>query len=234
MSGGQRSIGTDGLNPLELSRQIDAYCERLGPGLWAEPLNAVTNLAFVLVAALLWHRARGAPLARALCVTLAAIGVGSGLFHTFATAWAGAADTLPILVFILIYIFAATRDMLGQRPLVAGLAVLAFFPLAALTTPLFARLPLYGVSAGYMIVPVLIAGYALALARRAPATARGLAIGAGLLLLSLSFRSLDAPLCAATLGIGTHFLWHLLNAVLLGWMIVTYLRHMLAGEARGR
>jgi hypothetical protein len=25
---------------------IDAYCERLGPGLWAEPLNALTNLAF--------------------------------------------------------------------------------------------------------------------------------------------------------------------------------------------
>lgn len=25
---------------------IDIYCERLGPGLWAEPLNALTNAAF--------------------------------------------------------------------------------------------------------------------------------------------------------------------------------------------
>jgi hypothetical protein len=29
---------------------IDAYCERLGPGLWAEPLNALTNLAFIVAA----------------------------------------------------------------------------------------------------------------------------------------------------------------------------------------
>ena len=31
---------------------IDAYCERLGPGFWAEPLNAWTNLAFLLAALL--------------------------------------------------------------------------------------------------------------------------------------------------------------------------------------
>ena len=31
------------------ARQIDAYCERLGPEFWAEPVNAVTNAGFVLV-----------------------------------------------------------------------------------------------------------------------------------------------------------------------------------------
>ena len=39
-------------------RPVDDYCERLGPGLWAEPLNLVTNLAF-LIAAILWRRCRG-------------------------------------------------------------------------------------------------------------------------------------------------------------------------------
>ena len=29
---------------------VDGYCERVAPGLWGEPLNAVTNLAFVLAA----------------------------------------------------------------------------------------------------------------------------------------------------------------------------------------
>ena len=29
---------------------IDAYCERLDAGFWAEPLNAATNLAFILAA----------------------------------------------------------------------------------------------------------------------------------------------------------------------------------------
>jgi hypothetical protein len=31
---------------------VDLYCERTGPGLWAEPANALTNLAFI--AAGLW------------------------------------------------------------------------------------------------------------------------------------------------------------------------------------
>jgi len=29
---------------------MDAYCERLGPGLFAEPLNALTNVSFLLAA----------------------------------------------------------------------------------------------------------------------------------------------------------------------------------------
>ena len=37
---------------------IDLYCERTGPELWSEPLNALSNLAFIGVAALLWRRAK--------------------------------------------------------------------------------------------------------------------------------------------------------------------------------
>jgi hypothetical protein len=105
--------------------------------------------------------------------------------------------------------------------------VLAFVPYAAVTVPLFALIPGLGSSAGYVPVPVLIAGYALILRKPAPETSRGLAIGAGLLVLSLTARTLDEPLCAA-IPLGTHFLWHLLNAVMLGWMIEVYRRHMTA------
>jgi hypothetical protein len=72
---------------------IDAYCERLGPGLWAEPLNAVTNLAFIVAAVICLHGVSGIPrppLGLALVIILAAIGVGSGLFHTFANGLDGA------------------------------------------------------------------------------------------------------------------------------------------------
>ena len=63
---------------------VDEYCERMSPEYWAEPVNAVTNLAFVLAAVIMWRRVVGMPLARALCVVLSAIGVGSYLFHTHA------------------------------------------------------------------------------------------------------------------------------------------------------
>lgn len=210
---------------------LDQYCERTGPDYWAEPVNALTNFGFVVAAAWMWRRVAGLPLARAMCVNLAVIGVGSWLFHTHGTRWAELADVLPITAFILLYVFAAFRDYVGLPLWAAALSAAAFVPYAALTVPLWLRIPGLGSSAGYMPVPVLILAIALYLRRRAPGTARGLAVGAGLLLVSLTFRTFDAPLCADW-PLGTHFLWHLLNAVMLGWMIEVYRRHMLAAQAK--
>lgn len=213
---------------MEWHAAVDGYCERLGPGLWAEPLNLVTNAAFLVVAAVMWGRCRGMPAGRLLAAILAAIGVGSGLFHSFATRLTGLMDVLPILAFILTYLFLAARDFLGLKPWIAGGVTLAFLPYAALTVPLWSRLEWLGSSAGYMPVPVLILGFAALLARKAPATARGMAAGAGILLVSLAFRTLDGPLCAVW-PIGTHPVWHLLNAVMLGWMIEVWRRHRASG-----
>lgn len=205
---------------------VNNYCERTGPEYWSEPVNALTNAAFLIASLAMAFRLRGQrlPLAWAMVAVLAAIGVGSFLFHTHANRLTGLMDVLPILAFILLYIFAATRDLLGARAWLVGLAVVAFFPFTAALVPLFARLPGIAVSAGYAPIPVLILLYAWALRRSAPDTARGLAIGAGILVLSLAFRSMDQAVCVA-FPLGTHFLWHILNAVMLGWMIEVYRRH---------
>jgi hypothetical protein len=214
------------------AEQVDAYCERLGPAFWAEPVNAVTNAAFLVAAAWMWRRLRadtevaGFALARWLCVVLALIGIGSFLFHTYATRWAALADVVPIAIYVLIYIYAANRYFWRLRPFWASLATLGFFPYAAVTLPFFAKLPFLGVSAAYMPVPVMILAYAVALRRRLPEVAHDLAWGGGLLLLSLSFRSLDLPMCEAA-PFGTHFMWHILNGVMLGWMIEVLRCHLL-------
>jgi hypothetical protein len=210
---------------------IDAYCERTSAAYWAEPVNALTNLAFLVAAWVMWRRSEGLPLARALCMVLTAIGVGSYLFHTHANGLTAALDVGPILGFILVYIFAATRDLLRLGPWWAAGAVVAFFPYAALMVPVFtAVMPYLGSSAGYAPIPVLILAYAAALWRTSPATAQGMALGAVILSLSLTFRTLDAPLCDHV-PVGTHFLWHLLNGLMLGWMIEVYRRHMLGVQA---
>ncbi len=211
---------------MDWMREIDGYCERLGPGYWAEPINAVTNLAFVVMALIIWRRVPdGAGLAQGMVVILGLIGLGSYLFHTHAQVWAAMADTLPILAFILVYIFAAHRGIWGMRfwPSLAWTA--GFIPYAIVMVPIFQMVPGLGSSAGYAPVPLLIALHAIALRRRAPETARGFAIGAGLLTLSITFRALDEPLCGL-LPFGTHFLWHLFNAVMLAWMIEVYVRHL--------
>ncbi|MES0824594.1 ceramidase domain-containing protein [Ruegeria sp. SCP11] len=208
-------------------QEIDSYCERLTPAYWAEPINAVTNAAFLVAAFIMWRRVRGQgmPLAMALVVILTAIGVGSFLFHTHAQVWSAMADVVPILLFILVYIFAINRDVWHMKLLPAVLLTVLFIPYAAATVPLFQFFPGLGGSAAYAPVPLLILIYAFLLRHRVSDTARGLAIGAVILMASITFRALDEPLCMQV-PLGTHFMWHILNATMLGWMIEVYRRHM--------
>jgi hypothetical protein len=202
-------------------RAVNSYCERLGPGLGAEPLNAVTNASFLVAAWVSWRLSRrhGDRGGQALSLILAAIGIGSALFHTYAQVWAMLADVIPIQIFILVYLALATIRFFAAPPWVGIAAAAAFVPVSALASTALGALfgPLNG-SIAYLPVPILIALYALALGRRAPAAARGLAIGAALLCVSLAFRTVDQAICGA-FPIGTHFLWHLLNGVMLAWMI---------------
>ena len=204
-----------------MNSYVDNYCERLAPGFWGEPINALTNLAFILAAILVWKRFGGERLliCRILTANLFLIGIGSFLFHTLATGWAAMADVLPILSFILIYLFAANRHFLGMRVWMSLALVVCFFPYAFAVGWLTNRLfPFIGSSSGYVPVALLILVYGLILLGKLPGTARGLMVGAAILSASIAFRAIDVPLCGAN-PLGTHMLWHLLNAAMLAWMI---------------
>ncbi len=211
-------------------QQIDGYCERTDFSYWSEPLNAVTNAAFIVAALIMWRRTGGLPAARLLCVILFCIGIGSYLFHTHATQWAALADVAPIGIFILAYLFLANRDIVGM-PWWAALGItLLFAPYAYGVVTLMNQLPFFRISNFYWTVPILLIVYAAFL--RGP-VGRGFLIGAAILSLSISLRSVDEILCDQ-FPIGTHIFWHLLNGLMLGWMIEVYRRHMVAGSATER
>lgn len=217
---------------MDWTAQVDSYCERLDMAFWAEPVNAVTNAAFLIAAFIMWRRIRGQnlPLAMALVVILSMIGLGSFLFHTYATRWSAMADVLPILIYILVYTYLANRAYWGLS-LWPSLGLTALFiPYAAALTPVFVWLGIGGGSAGYAPVPLLILIYAILLRNRLPEVSKGLAAGAGILILSLTFRTVDMPACH-DFPLGTHFMWHILNGVMLGWMIEVYRRHTLTQKA---
>ena len=206
--------------------QVDGYCERVDFTFWAEPINAVTNLAFIIAAVIVARRAIG--IGRLLTVLLFLIGIGSFLFHTFATQWAAALDVIPIVLFILVYLFAVHRDILGLRWYLALLATSAFFPFAAVVIPFLIKVPFFAESAPYWTVPILLIAYGLVMGGD---VRKGFFIGAAILSVSLTFRSVDESFCAAV-PFGTHFMWHILNAVMLGWMIVLHARLSLATRAK--
>ncbi len=210
---------------MDWTRHIDAYCERTDPSYWSEPVNAVTNAAFVIAALIMWQRCEGLAWGRALAAILGMIGIGSYLFHTHAQPWAAALDVAPILMFSLLYIFLANRDFWGWAWWLAALGAAAYIPYSMALTPVFGAVPFFEISSFYWPLPLLIYAYAILLRHRAPDTARNLAIGASILCLSLAARSVDEPFCTAV-PLGTHFLWHILNAIMLGWMIETWRRHV--------
>lgn len=198
------------------------YCERLDAGFWAEPVNAATNGAF-LVAALaafwLWRRqpARDG-VGFALILPVFAIGIGSFLFHTMPNRWTLLADVVPIQLFAFGYFAFALRRFFGASRLVTTAGTLAFFGLAlGLSWAGRAVLPaVVAGSAGYAAFLLGLIGIALAMpADFALARPRKLLALAGLAFaVSLTMRSVDGLLCGA-FPLGTHWLWHLLNAMVL-------------------
>lgn len=198
------------------ARPVDIYCERLGPGFWAEPVNALTNAAFLAAALWTWHyAARRNRLDRttaALILLLAAIGVGSFLFHTVATAWSGLADVLPIWTFTGVAFAVALRRFFGIHP---AQALVGLAAIVALTLPLARALPSLAGSLSYLPALLVLTGIAAALRHTRKPAWKPIAAAAALLALSLAFRTADAAVCAAV-PLGTHFLWHLLNGAVLG------------------
>lgn len=209
------------------AEQFDGYCERTDFTYWSEPINAVTNLAFILAALIMVRRVRGDIGGLVLCAILFAIGVGSYLFHTHATAWAALTDVAPIGLFILVYLFLVNRSLLNWPLWLAILGTVAFAPYAAFLVPILNRLPFFEISNFYWTVPILLLIYAAVLRSSRPSLAGGFVIGAAILTLSITLRSVDELICQ-TIPLGSHFLWHCLNGLMLGYMIHVYATHVLA------
>ncbi|MEM6423096.1 MAG: hypothetical protein AAF698_10925, partial [Pseudomonadota bacterium] len=164
-----------------------------------------------------------------LTINLRARGIGSFLFHTFATRWAAAMDTTPIMIFILGYFAVAMRHYVGlSRWESAGATVALLFGFVGLSWVFNLLLrDLIGGSVSYFPALVMLFAVGGVLASKAHPAGRGLLIAGVLFAVSLTFRALDHPTCGSW-PYGTHFMWHLLNGTLLGVLMVTLVRHGLA------
>ncbi len=147
---------------------IFGYCERTGPGLWAEPLNAVSNLAFLVAGVVALRRLRrtfapGPPpsVLLVMVVVLPVIGAGSFTFHTVA-GWTRVLDELPILVFVLSYLVVAVHLFLGVPWRLAWPAAPAYLLFATAIETVLGGLG-WG-DPGMRYVPVLLAVLGLATA----------------------------------------------------------------------
>lgn len=216
----------------DMCRAVDHYCERTSAAFDAEPVNAVTNLAFPLGATILWLNYRRTAAMRrgiiiALILAMAMVGFGSLLFHVVGTRWTEWGDVIPILVFILLYLWFVLTDLFGL-PVLPKIVILAAFFIA--TIYLEAAVPGDVLWGGALFVPTILTFVIFGIVLRRRGHPAGLAMLAAMavFLCAYFFRSLDHAICDA-FPLGTHFMWHLLNATLLFMLIRLSVRHGSAG-----
>ncbi len=202
---------------------MDLYCERTGPGLLAEPFNTFTNLAFLIAACQAWTLARRLNAltagTRFLIILVVCIFAGSTLFHSFAAGWANFLDVGPILLFQLCYLWLYVRLLMEKKmaPAVASVLVL----LAAVYFAQQLRNVLNG-SLLYAPALILLAILGIYHFHQEKQGRRLLLIATGVLIISLFFRTIDRAICPY-LPLGTHFIWHLLNGVVLFLVLKAFL-----------
>jgi membrane-associated HD superfamily phosphohydrolase len=219
-----------------LCMPVDNYCERADASFGAEPLNALTNAAFLVAAWAAWRLYLRHPHPQqavrhqfqALIVTIAIVGLGSFLFHTIATRWAEWGDVLPILLFMLLYLWLLLTLFSGVAIAAKATLVLLYF---SATAYLEAAVPARLLWGGALYIPTVIvmAGAGAVLCFQQPASGRRLLVAIGVFFVSLGARTLDAPICPM-FPLGTHFVWHLLNATVL-YLLLRML--LLSGRLRG-
>ena len=208
---------------------LDIYCEQINPGLWSEPINAVTNILILAAGFLgLWQvrvRKTGT-FAELLCWWVVGIGLGSLLFHTTALELTKWADIVPIATFTLAMMLFALRRfarLSWARTLVYSACYFVFIAIVTYLLPNSVHAATNGTT---FYLPALGGNVfcgLVALANRGPGGWYALAC-AGILLVGFFFRAIDQEVCAS-FPIGTHFLWHVLIAAMLALNLLGVARH---------
>lgn len=198
------------------------FCERTAPGLWAEPVNVLTSLAFVAGGLWLMKEVLRTPTGTVvggrwslmlLATLYALIGLGSTALHVTASAWGAALDMLAIRCFLLWFVACFLRWMLGWSWPAALLGMPAFYLLAEAWLRSAHPQALFGLHAYLPVLWTLLA-CAVVLWRRADPAWRPFALAATGHGLSLAMHRFDMALCD-TWPLGTHFAWHVVNAALI-------------------
>ncbi len=220
---------------MEWYTEIDLYCERIDPGFWAEPLNAITNIAFIVASFWAWHTAYKLGkldiTIKLLCIMAASIGIGSFLFHTYANLWSYFADVIPIWSFVALYVVVLIIRTSAKSPLrVDGIAagIIAIIGVVWIigsgsATQTKASPDVLNGSEQY--APALIALYFFAFmsVRKKNPIRLWIVSAAMIFTLSLIARTVDLHLCE-TFPHGTHFYWHLLDGLMVGLLLQGLIR----------
>ncbi len=197
------------------------YCERINlTSLSFEPLNTISNLAFLVAALVLLIRYwQPCPNKRnkfdilALILLIASIFIGSSLWHIHATNTYMLADVIPITIFIHLYIFAFLYRI-AKFSILKSTAILSIFLIINGLTNIY--IPANTLNGSILYIPAYLTMIIMAIYLNKIKNPSFIILTKTTIIFtaSLFFRTIDFSVCNY-ITVGTHFIWHILNAMTL-------------------
>lgn len=206
-------------------------CERAATGSLAEPLNVLSSILFMIVAVTIYryyHKNEDVCRRRiwdihALTFLTFIIGVNSIIFHSFPSPTTELMDTIPIVMFIMIY-FTSVLFRIGRCSLFeAAICLTAFVGFSHMLVAQFPRA--MNDSIGYLSSMLALIMIAVHLHLRARPSSQYFMLASLIGVGSLFFRVIDREVCDV-FPFGTHFLWHSCNATLLYILLKQIIRNV--------
>tara|TARA_B100000035_G_scaffold313319_1_gene326753 strand:- start:2942 stop:3574 length:633 start_codon:yes stop_codon:yes gene_type:complete len=195
---------------------MDFYCERTNNQIFDEPINAISNIFFIIVSISLFkilRKNQSDKIYYVQPILIFFIGIGSFLFHLKPNLITLYLDIIPIFLFSLSFIFLFNRNVINISHLNSSLLFILFLTLLLFITPKLKYEILNG-SEFYFANYFFLAMYTIWLYFKKSDFFQLLFLGFIFFNLSILLRSIDNHICNY-LSIGTHFLWHFFNAYLL-------------------
>lgn len=213
-------------------RHLDFYCERTSADFWAEPWNAWSNIFFF--AAGLWalwtwfswrKQAPQSVKYRTLVLAglLLLVGVGSFLFHTYANNYTHLGDLIPIFIFTSAYLYHSARHYMDFSSKISWILLIGCVGSMFLIQK---NVPTSVLNGSLLYAPPLLLMFYFAKGMRRSTYSKWAGMygfASWVFLFSLIFRTMDSAICESW-PIGTHFIWHTLNGICLGTLLILALK----------
>ncbi len=206
-------------------------CERTAQDMFSEPLNVLSSFLFMFVAVAIYryyHRNEDVRSRRiwdihALTFLTFCIGFNSIVFHLMPTPTTELMDTIPIVMFIMIY-YTSVLFRIGRCTIFqAGICLVAFVGFSHMLVSQFPRA--MNDSMGYLSSMLALIVIAVHLHLRARPSSQYFMLASLIGVVSLFCRVIDREICHE-FPFGTHFLWHSCNATLLYILLKQIIRNV--------
>ena len=202
---------------MNFSEHIQMYCERTHDHLFAEPLNLLSNAAFLVAGIAIFLRARRShspTYARILSVLVCLIGFGSAAFHAFASLGTLILDVFAIALSTL-FVFYMYLGLILKVALIKKVVLFTFLIGLSAGLPVVIPSELTNGSSEYLGILVML----FLFSRWDPSASgqRHMLVATGIFGIALLVRSFDLAICHLS-PYGIHFIWHLCSAYLLFYL----------------